>query len=204
MITLRQPIPDQLRQPGETMELISGAVASVGEASPSEIRAEIDAICAFMTQQFIPSANVEAQATGTRLTQKLVALLERHLYADFGPAEQNALRDVPSELYELVATQRWSPTPVRPNSYRIQEDESGISIEVAGIAGKEGQLLQAFGECQAGQCSCPTDEYQKVASMAVEPSGDTISVRLQAQPGKRFDTAEIAACLDYTTKKVEE
>jgi hypothetical protein len=204
MITLRESIADEPRQLSETIDLIKRAAATVGEASPSELRSQIDAIRAFMAQQFIPSAHVELQATGSDLTQKLMALQERHLYADFGPAEQNALRAVLSELYELVVTQLLSRTPVRPNSYRIQEDESGISIELADVGGKEGQLLRAFSECQAGQCSCPTDEYGKVASMDVEQSDNTIKVRLEAQPGKRFDTAEIAACLEYTAKKVDE
>lgn len=42
-----------------------------------------------------------------------------------------------------------------------------MTIEVTEVAGIEDRLLQAFGECQAGQCSCRTDEYQKLASMEV-------------------------------------
>jgi len=62
--------------------------------------------------------------------------------------------------------------------------------------------LQTFGECREGQCSCPTDEYKKVEWMNVEESGDAIKLRLEAKDGEKFDTSEIAACLDYTTKKL--
>lgn len=87
--------------------------------------------------------------------------------------------------------------------YRIEETDSTVSIEVAEVGGQAELLLQAFGECQAGQCSCPTDEYQKLASMDIEQSGDAIKLRLQPKPGEEFNTSEIAACLDYTTGKLD-
>jgi hypothetical protein len=86
--------------------------------------------------------------------------------------------------------------------YRVQEKESTVSIEVTEAAGQQDQLLEAFGECQAGHCSCPTDEYQKLAAMHVEQSGDVIHVRLEAKPGEKLDTTEIAACLDYSTARL--
>jgi len=50
--------------------------------------------------------------------------------------------------------------------YRIDDEDASVSIEVTDVAGQE--LFEAFRECQAGQCSCPTDEYQKLASMDVQ------------------------------------
>src|SRR5271166_5873820 len=58
---------------------------------------------------------------------------------------------------------------------------------------------RSFGECQAGQCSCPTDEYQKLASMDVQHTGDLIRIRLEPKAGQVLNTRQIAACLDYTT-----
>jgi hypothetical protein len=40
--------------------------------------------------------------------------------------------------------------------YRIDDEDASVSIEVTDVAGQEQELLEAFGECQAGQCSCPT------------------------------------------------
>lgn len=62
-------------------------------------------------------------------------------------------------------------------------------------------MLEAFGECQEGRCSCPTEEYLKVAAMEVHPAGNRIAIRLEAKPGTTLDTSEIAACLDYTVGK---
>jgi hypothetical protein len=88
--------------------------------------------------------------------------------------------------------------------YRIREDESGLSIEVEGVGSKQAELMQTFGECKEGQCSCPTDEYTKLASMDVKQAGGSITLRLEAKAGEKFDASEIAACLDYTTQKLDE
>jgi hypothetical protein len=87
--------------------------------------------------------------------------------------------------------------------YRIDEhDESKVLIEVAEVGKNQDQLLEAFGECQAGQCSCPTNEYDKLESMEVEQGEDLIRLRLEPKPGRQLDTSQIAACLDYTTAAI--
>jgi hypothetical protein len=54
------------------------------------------------------------------------------------------------------------------------------------------------------QCTCPTDEYDKLASMEIEQAGDRIRLRMEPKAGEKLDTADIAACLDYTTAGVNE
>ncbi len=88
-------------------------------------------------------------------------------------------------------------------TYDITPAKRGLTIELTDVGDKQADLLTAFGECQAGQCSCPTDEYGKVADMTLEPSPDRIRIELVAKPGKVFDAAEIAACLDYTVDKAK-
>lgn len=88
--------------------------------------------------------------------------------------------------------------------YRIKVEEPTVSIEVTGVGGRAEQLMKAFGECQSGQCSCPTDEYEKLASMEIEQGEDRIRLRLEPKPGESFDTSQIAACLDYTTSNAGE
>ena len=88
-------------------------------------------------------------------------------------------------------------------SYTINADDASVAIEITGVAGRQAELFEAFGECQEGRCSCPTNEYEKVAAMEVEPTADRIAITLQAKPGTRFDAAEIAACLEYTVGKTE-
>ncbi len=73
-----------------------------------------------------------------------------------------------------------------------------MDIELTEVAGQQAELLEAFGACQAGTCSCPTEEYAKVATMEVAPAPDRVAIHLRAKPGERFDTSDIAACLEYT------
>ena len=82
--------------------------------------------------------------------------------------------------------------------YQIREQGTAVAIEVTGVEGKQEELLQAFGECQTGQCSCPTDQYEKVAGMQLDSDEQQITIQLQPVQGERFDTDQIAACLDYT------
>ncbi len=88
--------------------------------------------------------------------------------------------------------------------YTINADGPSVDIELTGVAGRQDQLLEAFGECQEGRCSCPTNEYEKVAAMDMQPGEDRIAIKLQAKPGTTFDTAEIAACLDYTVARAKD
>jgi hypothetical protein len=88
-------------------------------------------------------------------------------------------------------------------SYRIVQDDTATSIVVTDVAGKEKQLLEAFGECQEGRCTCPTDEYKKVSSMEVEDGDGIVRLLLEPKPGESLDTSAIAECLDYTTERLD-
>ena len=88
--------------------------------------------------------------------------------------------------------------------YTISRDGASVEVEITGVAGRQEELLEAFGECQEGRCSCPTNEYEKVASMEVQPTGDRIAIRLEAKPGTSLDASEIAACLDHTVGRSED
>ena len=89
--------------------------------------------------------------------------------------------------------------------YRLTEEAGSlVSIEVTEVAGRQEQLLGAFAACQAGRCSCPTDEYEKLDAMKIASNEDEIRLRLTPKAGEKFDLAEIAARLDYTTSKATE
>ena len=84
----------------------------------------------------------------------------------------------------------------------IKTTANGIQIDVTDLEGKKMQLLEAFEECTEGRCSCPTQEYQKVAALEVIDSGDAIELCIAAKSGQQIDTAEIEKCLDHTRKRV--
>ena len=88
--------------------------------------------------------------------------------------------------------------------FRIDEDEAAVSIELTELAGKRVELLEAFRECQEGRCTCPTEEYRKVASMDVDADEDRIAIRLEGKPGERLDSSEIDTCLTHTVGKVKD
>ncbi len=86
----------------------------------------------------------------------------------------------------------------------IKPTENGIQIDVTELEGKKERLLEAFQECSEGRCTCPTNEYQKLASLEVVDSGDAIQLSLIAKPDEQLDTTEIEKCLEYTKKRVAE
>ncbi len=87
------------------------------------------------------------------------------------------------------------------SEYKVEATGAAVAVKITGVGDRQGELLEAFGECQEGRCSCPTDEYEKVATMDVESGPDRIDIRLQAKPGARLDVKQIEACLDYTVKQ---
>lgn len=87
-------------------------------------------------------------------------------------------------------------------TYQIKQTEEGLKIEVK--APTEGQelLLSEFQKCQEGQCSCPTEEYKKLAAMELDVSDEVINIQLVAKDSETIDKEEIARCLEHTTNKV--
>jgi len=88
--------------------------------------------------------------------------------------------------------------------YRIAPDPDGVTIELKGVAGRQAELAHAFAECQAGQCTCPTDEYKKLDAMEIAATTDGITLKLRAKTDAEFDAVEISACLDHTIAKATE
>lgn len=86
--------------------------------------------------------------------------------------------------------------------YRIEADENRVDIEVSETGGKQEKLLEAFQRCREGRCACPTREYSKLESLAIETDEDTIRLKLKSKPGEIFDESELGKCLDYTRAKV--
>ncbi len=87
--------------------------------------------------------------------------------------------------------------------YQISKKPDGLEVKVAGIEGKEEQLLAAFKECQEGRCSCPTQEYQKLGSLLVEQTAGKISLRLKSKEGTQFNQGEIERCLEHTQAQIK-
>lgn len=87
--------------------------------------------------------------------------------------------------------------------YRIDENKNGIDISVGDVKDNKQKLLEAFRECQEGRCSCPTEEYKKLAALEVEQNAEGIQLRLKSRDGEAINKSEIERCLDYTAERVK-
>jgi len=88
--------------------------------------------------------------------------------------------------------------------YTVEQDREVVEIQVEGVGDKAPALMTSFQECQSGDCSCPTDQYERLADLEVSRSGDTLRLRLTAFDGQRFDVGDLETCLDHTISKAEE
>lgn len=86
--------------------------------------------------------------------------------------------------------------------YKIESDDNDLNVRISDIGAKRDELLEAFQECQEGRCSCPTEEYSKLDSLAIEEAGDAVQLRLKSKSGTRLDETEIDKCLAFTRDKV--
>ena len=87
--------------------------------------------------------------------------------------------------------------------YQIDQNETGIDISVTDARDDKQKLMEAFSECQQGRCSCPTDEYKKLAELEVHQQGDGIQLRLKTKSGEVIDKSEIEKCLAYTAAQLQ-
>ncbi len=87
---------------------------------------------------------------------------------------------------------------------KIKTTEQGIEIDITKVEDKKEELLEAFQECSEGRCTCPTQEYQKVAQLQVIEGDDEIQLAITAKEGEQIATAEIEKCLDHTKKRLGE
>lgn len=71
--------------------------------------------------------------------------------------------------------------------YEIDSSDDAIAIRLTNVGDRQTELLDAFGECQEGRCSCRTYQYEKVATMAVTPGPDRIEIGLRPNLGPRDD-----------------
>lgn len=87
--------------------------------------------------------------------------------------------------------------------FKIDNQGQRVDIKVTDLADKQAELLAAFQQCQAGTCSCPTDEYTKVDSIDIQTNLDDIHLILNLQSGKEVASAKINDCLHYTEQQIQ-
>jgi len=82
--------------------------------------------------------------------------------------------------------------------YNITQDGEAVEIHVQDTGERAPQVLASLQECQEGRCSCPTDQYDRLASIEVGGGEGELTVHLTPRPGEHLDPDELRACMDYT------
>lgn len=87
--------------------------------------------------------------------------------------------------------------------YQLDQTAEGLRIEACVVPEQQARLLEEFGKCAAGTCSCPSTQYDKLASIQVSQGAQGVSVDLKAKPGENIDVEDIQRCLDHTGALLE-
>lgn len=86
---------------------------------------------------------------------------------------------------------------------KIVGRNDGVQVQISDVGSHADELLLAFKACQAGKCSCPTREYEKVESVDIAQSGQEISLSVRPKAGQQIDVTEIEKCLEHTTNGID-
>ena len=85
---------------------------------------------------------------------------------------------------------------------KISKNKNGIDIKITELNGEQEKLVAAFQECSEGRCTCPTQEYQKVETLHIVGTDESIQLSIKSKPNTVINTQEIEKCLEYTKDKV--
>ncbi len=79
---------------------------------------------------------------------------------------------------------------------KIQSKQTGTSLVVnLEDVSHRAEILETLQGCAQGECACSSDEYQKVESMQISESPDSITLNVQVKPGEVIDPSCISECL---------
>jgi hypothetical protein len=91
-----------------------------------------------------------------------------------------------------------------PIKYSVIQTNDGLRVNAAVPVERQAKLLEEFGKCASGTCSCPSMQFDKLASIYVTQTTDGVSVDLKTKAGEVIDGDDIKRCLDFTTVSMEQ
>jgi len=86
--------------------------------------------------------------------------------------------------------------------YSVNPTTTGLQVSAEVAPEHQSKLLQEFGKCAAGTCSCPSTQYEKLSDINVTQTPNGVSVELTAKSGETIDQSDIARCLEHTSNLV--
>jgi hypothetical protein len=82
--------------------------------------------------------------------------------------------------------------------YRIEKQETGISIRIDDVAGQEQAILETIRLCRRQSVwACPSGECQNIGSMEERAESGSVFLTLTATAGATIDPSGIDECLRY-------
>jgi len=87
--------------------------------------------------------------------------------------------------------------------YTIENRGRHLDISISASAEEQDHLLEAFmshckeHQCHSGNCSNPTNAYQKVDRISIHPAAGGVLMQLIAKAGEQLEALEIEPCLDH-------
>ena len=87
---------------------------------------------------------------------------------------------------------------------KINEKNNHVTINISQVDNDQDAILQNLNACKEGNCSCPTDEYEKLKNLdiRIDTEFNEIIVELEPKKDEKFAINEIQKCLDHTASKI--
>ena len=86
--------------------------------------------------------------------------------------------------------------------YQVSQTVSGLRIDATIPHEQQAKLLEEFSKCASGTCTCPSTQYDKLASIDVSQGDNGVKVELKAKAGESIDVDDIKRCLDHTANQI--
>jgi hypothetical protein len=87
--------------------------------------------------------------------------------------------------------------------YRINEKSHGIDIRINDLKGGKERVLKTFANCQSGQCTCKSGQYNNIESIEIEEGDDEVNLRLNFKKNSKVDARVVRRCLDSTSARID-
>lgn len=89
-----------------------------------------------------------------------------------------------------------------PMKFSVSPTTTGLKVDAEVTPEHQSRLLEEFGKCAAGTCSCPSTQYGKLSNINVTQTNNGVSVELTAKMGETIDQNDIHRCLEHTASIV--
>lgn len=87
--------------------------------------------------------------------------------------------------------------------YQLAQRGDDFVVSIVGYDGPRLPLLTAFDDCQAGRCSCASDEIDHLADVDADEDAGRIELTLRARPGARLDRDAVTRSVESTLTRYE-